>query len=156
MAMGDQQAMATNGSATWHKTACSLCSLNCGLEVQVGGPDGRHITRIKGDKDHPISLGYLCEKAQRLNFYQTAGDRLNAPLRRRADGSFESIDWDTAIREVAAKLADIKARYGGDTATSNTARSRCSSARTPGNRTASRAPARVCARSRRTRSAPSW
>jgi anaerobic selenocysteine-containing dehydrogenase len=112
--MSDQQATATNGNAAWHKTACILCSLNCGLEVQVRGPDGRHITRIKGDKDHPISQGYLCEKAQRLNFYQSAGDRLNALLRRRTDGSFESIDWDTAIREVAAKLADIKARYCGD------------------------------------------
>ena len=112
--MSDQLAMATERSAAWHKTACILCSLNCGLEVQVGGAGGRHLTRIKGDKDHPISQGYLCEKAQRLDFYQSAGDRLNTPLRRRADGSFESIDWDTAIREVAEKLADIKARHGGD------------------------------------------
>src|SRR6185369_8508669 len=113
-AMSDQRAMANGGSAEWHKTACILCSLNCGLEVQLGGADGRHITKIKGDKDHPISQGYLCEKAQRLDFYQSAGDRLNAPLRRRADGTYETIDWDTAIREVAAKLAAIKARYGGD------------------------------------------
>jgi len=113
--MSEQGAMATNGNAVWHKTACILCSLNCGLEVQIGGVDGRQITKIKGDKDHPISQGYLCEKAQRLNFYQNAGDRLNAPLRRRTDGSFEAIDWETAIREVAEKLADIKARYGGDT-----------------------------------------
>jgi anaerobic selenocysteine-containing dehydrogenase len=37
---------------TWHKTACSLCYLNCGLEVQL---DGRAITRIRGDKEHPRS-----------------------------------------------------------------------------------------------------
>jgi len=98
----------------WQKTACILCSLNCGLEVQVGGPGGRHLVKIKGDRDHPISRGYFCEKAQRLDFYQTAGDRLDSPLRRRPDGGFEAIDWDTAIREVAAKLADVKARYGGD------------------------------------------
>ena len=112
--MSDQLAMPTAHNASWHKTACILCSLNCGLEVQVGGREGRHLIKIKGDKDHPISQGYLCEKAQRLDFYQNAGDRLNAPLRRRADGSFETIDWDTAIREVAARLAEIKARYGGD------------------------------------------
>lgn len=106
--------MSNDGGIEWHKTACILCSLNCGLEVQIGGADGRHITKIKGDKDHPISQGYLCEKAQRLDYYQSAGDRLDTPLRRRADGSFEAIDWDTAIREVAAKLADIKARHGGD------------------------------------------
>jgi anaerobic selenocysteine-containing dehydrogenase len=98
----------------WQKTACILCSLNCGLEVQVGGPGSRHLVKIKGDRDHPVSRGYFCEKAQRLDFYQTSGDRLDAPLRRRSDGSFEAIDWDTAIREVAAKLMDLKARHGGD------------------------------------------
>ena len=30
------------------------------------------------------------------------------PLRRRADGTFEAIDWDTAIREVAARLAAVR------------------------------------------------
>jgi anaerobic selenocysteine-containing dehydrogenase len=54
-----EPAIATNGNATWHRTACILCSLNCGLEVQIGGPAGRHLTRIKGDKDRPISQGYL-------------------------------------------------------------------------------------------------
>ena len=63
--------MATTTSATgqWHKTACILCSLNCGLEVHTGGPDGRRIVKIKGDRDHPVSQGYLCEKPQRLDFY---------------------------------------------------------------------------------------
>ena len=101
-------------STEWRKTACILCSLNCGLEVQIGGHGGRQIVKLKGDRDHPVSRGYLCEKAQRLDFYQNAGDRLDTPLRRRPDGTFEAIDWDTAIREVAAKFMDIKARYGGD------------------------------------------
>ena len=100
--------------AEWKKTACILCSLNCGLEVQVGGPGGRHLVKLKGDRDHPVSRGYLCEKAQRLDFYQTAGDRLDAPLRRRPDGTFEAIDWETAIREVAAGFREVKTRFGGD------------------------------------------
>ncbi len=98
----------------WKKTACILCSLNCGIDVQIGGLGDRHLVKIKGDKTHPVSQGYFCEKAQRLDFYQTAGDRLDTPLRRRADGSFEAIDWDIAIKEIAAKFNDIKARYGGD------------------------------------------
>jgi anaerobic selenocysteine-containing dehydrogenase len=100
--------------AQWQKTACILCSLNCGIEVQVGGAGGRHLVKIKGDRDHPVSRGYFCEKAQRLDFYQTAGDRLDSPLRRRTDGTFEAIDWDTAIREVAARFMEVKARWGGD------------------------------------------
>ena len=53
---------------------------------------------------HPASEGYACEKAQRLDYYQNGRDRLTTPLRRRADGTFEPIDWDTAIREIAAQL----------------------------------------------------
>src|SRR5262245_60493792 len=98
----------------WRKTACILCSLNCGLDVQLGGDGGRRLVKIKGDRDHPVSRGYFCEKAQRLDFYQSGGDRLDTPLRRTPDGGFEPIDWDTAIREVAAKLLEIKARWGGD------------------------------------------
>ncbi|MBI2827548.1 MAG: molybdopterin-dependent oxidoreductase [Planctomycetia bacterium] len=95
----------------WRKTACILCSINCGIEVAV---DGRRITRIRGDKAHPSSQGYTCEKAQRLDYYQNGRHRLTTPLRRRADGTFQPIDWDTAIREVAASLVKIRDTHGGD------------------------------------------
>jgi len=98
----------------WKPTACILCECNCGLEVELGGEGGRHLVRLRGDKRHPSSRGYACEKAHRLDFYQNGRDRLTAPLRRRADGTFEAIDWDTAIREVAARLAAVRDTYGGD------------------------------------------
>jgi anaerobic selenocysteine-containing dehydrogenase len=90
----------------WHKTACSLCYLNCGLEVQI---DGRAITRVRGDREHPRSAGYLCQKAQRLTWYGNHGDRLTSPLRRNPDGSHEPIDWDTALSEIADRLARVRA-----------------------------------------------
>jgi len=99
----------------WRPTACILCECNCGLEVELGGDDGRHLIRLRGDKRHPSSRGYACEKAHRLDHYQHGRDRLRTPLRRRTDGSFESIDWDTAIREVAARLAAVRDAHGGDT-----------------------------------------
>ena len=100
---------------SWEKTACILCECNCGLEVQIGGPDGRHFTRIRGDKEHPASKGYACEKPHRLDYYQNGPDRITSPLRRKDDGSFEEIDWDTAIREVAARLTAVRDEHGGDT-----------------------------------------
>ena len=36
-------------------------------------------------------------------------------MRRRADGSFERIDWDTAITEIAGKLSAIREKHGGQT-----------------------------------------
>lgn len=104
-----------NRNDGWHTTACILCSLNCGIEIQTGGADGRSIERIRGDKTHPSSQGYTCEKPQRLNSYQNTADRLTSPLRRRPDGTFEAIDWDTAIAEVADRFLAIKSQYGGET-----------------------------------------
>jgi anaerobic selenocysteine-containing dehydrogenase len=94
----------------WRKTACIICALNCGLEVQT---EGRRITRIRGDDAHPVSKGYVCEKSQRLDYYQNGADRLSSPMRRRPDGSYEAIDWDTAIAEIAQKLNAIRDRHGG-------------------------------------------
>ena len=103
--------MSETESAGWKKTACTLCAVNCGLEVQT---EGRRIVRIRGDKAHPISQGYVCEKSQRLDYYQNGADRLDSPLRRRPDGTYERIDWPTAIREIAQKLTAIRAEHGGE------------------------------------------
>ncbi|HVP29677.1 MAG TPA: molybdopterin-dependent oxidoreductase [Myxococcota bacterium] len=107
------QTPAANAS-DWKSTACILCECNCGIEVQLGGPDGRSLVRVRGDDAHPASKGYACEKPSRLDFYQNGPHRLTKPLRRRADGSFEEIDWDTAIREVAQRFAAVRDAYGGE------------------------------------------
>ena len=104
-------ATTTETAGDWHQTACILCSINCGIEVKL---DGRRFARIRGDKAHPASAGYTCEKALRLDYYQNDPHRLTAPLRRRADGTFEEIDWDTAIAEVAARLVEIRDTHGGE------------------------------------------
>lgn len=96
------------------KSSCILCSINCGLEIKTGGFDGRELIKIKGDRDNPSSKGYICNKAARLNHYQMGADRINTPMRRKADGTYESVDWYTAIKEVAAGLNKIKQQYGGD------------------------------------------
>ncbi len=95
----------------WKPSACILCSINCGIEVKV---EARSFSRIRGDKTHPTSAGYTCEKALRLDHYQNSRDRITTPLRRRADGTFEAVDWDTAIGEVAAGFAAVRDAHGGD------------------------------------------
>ena len=95
----------------WKKTACIICSLNCGLDIKT---EGGRITKIKGDKSHPISQGYICEKSQRMDFYQNGADRIDSPKRRKPDGSYETIDWETAISEIAEKFTAIKNKHGGE------------------------------------------
>jgi len=92
------------------KTACILCSRNCGLEVEV---DDGHLTRIRGDAAHPLSEGYICQKAARLDHYQNHDDRLSHPLRRKSDGTFERVTWDEALGDIARRLLDVRAHHGG-------------------------------------------
>lgn len=98
-------------SAEWKPTACMICSMNCGIEVQT---EGTRITRVRPDQNHPVTKGYVCEKAQRMDAYQQGRDRLSSPMRRRADGTYEAVDWATAIREVAARLSTIRDEHGGE------------------------------------------
>ncbi|MCI4670578.1 MAG: molybdopterin-dependent oxidoreductase [Bacteroidia bacterium] len=91
-------------------TACILCNQNCGILVHQD-QEG-NFTKIVGDEQHPVSEGYLCQKATRLNYYQKQ-ERLTSPLRKKADGSFEEISWDTAIKEIAEKLVQIRDNHGG-------------------------------------------
>ena len=98
-------------TADWQPTACILCECNCGIVVQV---EDRTLARIRGDKAHPGSQGYTCNKALRLDHYQNNRARLTSPMRRRPDGTFEEIDWDTAIVEIAEGFKRIRDNYGGD------------------------------------------
>ncbi|MCP3935556.1 MAG: molybdopterin-dependent oxidoreductase [Actinomycetia bacterium] len=95
----------------WHKTACVLCSANCGLEVRL---DGREITRVRGNKAHVSSAGYTCEKGLRINHYQNAQGRLTSPMKRLEDGSYIEVDWDTAIEEVVAGFERVGGEHGND------------------------------------------
>lgn len=97
-----------------HSTACNLCFVNCGIKVELGGDDGRRFVKVLGDEDHPTSQGYICNKASRIDYYQNSGSRLTSPMRRRADGSYEEVDWNTAIQEIAARLAAVRDTHGGE------------------------------------------
>ena len=97
----------------WQATACNLCYANCGILVKTS-EDGRSIVKVRGDKEHPASRGYICNKAAQINYYQSAKDRLCAPQRRRPDGSYEEISWNVAIAEIAQKMAAIRDEHGGD------------------------------------------
>jgi anaerobic selenocysteine-containing dehydrogenase len=95
----------------WAQTACILCECNCGIEVQL---DGRALDRIRGDKAHPGTHGYTCNKAMRLDHYQNGPHRLTRPLRRRPDGSHDEVDWEVAIAEIAAGFTRIRDEHGGE------------------------------------------
>lgn len=93
---------------SWKKTACVLCGNGCGLEVQV---EDNRIVKARGDKDSPMSEGYVCRKGTNIAFHQHNADRVLYPLKKVGD-SFERISWDQAIGEIAEKLKNILKQYG--------------------------------------------
>ncbi|MCG6912060.1 MAG: molybdopterin-dependent oxidoreductase [Deltaproteobacteria bacterium] len=92
----------------WKKTSCVLCANQCGLEVVIAN---NRIVKVRGDKENPISEGYVCRKGLNVAFHQHNRDRVLFPLKKVADG-FERISWDQAVGEIAEKLKHILDRHG--------------------------------------------
>lgn len=91
------------------KTMCNRdCPDVCGIVATV--EDGR-ITKIQGDKDHPITQGFLCPRTSKYLERQYSPERLTTPLIRK-NGSLAPATWDEALDLVAAKLLAIKAESG--------------------------------------------
>jgi len=49
-------------------TACILCSRNCGLSVEI---EDNQFKKIKGDKDHPFTQGYICRRRRGWSITRT-------------------------------------------------------------------------------------
>ncbi len=92
-------------------TVCVLCSQNCGLRVDI---DNNRIVAIRADATNPLSDGYSCSKAYQIGHYVNHAQRLETPLKRAADGSYQPISWDQATTEIGDKLRQIRADHGPD------------------------------------------
>ena len=94
------------------KTICPYCGVGCGLVAKVR--DGR-IVEVKGDKEHPSSLGAICNKGAMLDQIVHTPNRLKrAQLRLRRSDSFERTTLDHALTHVADKFKDIIHQHGRD------------------------------------------
>lgn len=86
------------------------CPDTCGMVVSVD-PTGRAV-QLRGDKDHPFTRGFLCQKVANYLDRVYHPDRLLYPLRRigpKGAGRFERISWPAAIEEIATRLKAIAA-----------------------------------------------
>jgi len=93
-------------------STCLGCIGNCGAVYEV--KDNR-ITGVKGDKDHPLTRGYLCPRGRAVEEIRSSPQRLRYPLKRAAgkgDGKWRQISWDEAVGEIAEKLGAVREEYG--------------------------------------------
>lgn len=91
-------------------TYCRVCEPLCGMVATV--TDGE-LTKLRPDKQHPLSQGFACPKGIAMSEIQNDPDRVTHPLRRRPDGGFERVSWEQALDDIGARLRAIKDRHGG-------------------------------------------
>jgi len=91
------------------KTFCRFCHANCAIEVDV--EDGRPVA-VRGDTSDPVFGGYTCMKGRELPRQTLHPERLRMSQRRLDDGRYAPVATQSALDEIAARLAAIRDRHG--------------------------------------------
>jgi len=95
------------------RVGCFFCHNNCGLLVEV---EGDRVVSVRGDPEAPWSRGFMCERPRMFaTKWLYHPDRVKHPLKRvgeRGEGRWKRVTWDEALDEIAAKLRELKERYG--------------------------------------------
>jgi len=95
------------------KTTCRLCLVRCGMVVETD--QSGKITRITGDRNHPLSKGHLCIKGNASLDFTMSPKRILYPMKRigaRGAGRWQRVSWDEALDAIARRLKAIIDQYG--------------------------------------------
>jgi anaerobic selenocysteine-containing dehydrogenase len=91
------------------------CPDTCGLVVSVDPHTGRAV-ELRGDKDHPFTRGFLCQKVSNYLDRVYHPGRVLHPMRRvgrKGEGKFERITWAEAVRQIASRFKSLAASEHG-------------------------------------------
>jgi anaerobic selenocysteine-containing dehydrogenase len=78
--------------------------------------EGRAV-RIDGNRDNPITAGFICGKVRHFVEHVYGPERLLTPGRRigaKGEGRFEPISWDEALSTICDRIRETIDRYGGE------------------------------------------
>ena len=93
---------------------CCACSQQCGVVVHL---EDSRIEEISGDKNHPISLGFICPKGARAAELHYDHARVHWPLKRignKGEGRWQQIEWEQALNEIASKVRSLSGSFGAE------------------------------------------
>ncbi|MBI4286548.1 MAG: formate dehydrogenase subunit alpha [Chloroflexi bacterium] len=91
-------------------TICPYCGAGCGVLLLV--KDGK-VTTTTPWAEHPVGEGRLCMKGWYAHEFIYSPDRLTKPLLKVGD-SFQETSWENALKVIAEKLSEAKAKDGPD------------------------------------------
>jgi predicted molibdopterin-dependent oxidoreductase YjgC len=86
------------------RSYCRICTSLCGILVDI---EGEKVVAVRGDRDHPVTRGYLCPKGRALPRMHHDPRRLEHPH----GHEHANVNLLTSIREVDSLTG--MARYSG-------------------------------------------
>ncbi len=94
------------------KATCPYCGVGCGVLIES---DGRKITAVHGDPQHPANFGRLCTKGSTLQLTTAlTGRSLYPELRRSREQPRARVAWNEALDHLAERFADCIQQHGPD------------------------------------------
>ena len=90
------------------RSYCRICTAMCGIVVEV---EGDQVVRVRGDRDHPVTHGYMCPKGRALPKMHHHPRRLERPLMR-VGADHHPTSWETCLDDLGARLRRIVTEHG--------------------------------------------
>src|SRR5690606_2746834 len=97
-------------TGTTTRTVCSYCGVGCGIVVttETGGAGHPTISRVAGDREHPVNHGRLCTKgATHAELMRAPGRMTTAYVRNERGTPAVPVSIDEAVREAARRLRAV-------------------------------------------------
>jgi anaerobic selenocysteine-containing dehydrogenase len=98
----------SDGEVRTERSYCRICTAMCGIVVEV---EGEQVVRVRGDRDHPVTHGYMCPKGRALPKMHHHPRRLEQPQMRVA-GSLQPVSWESCLGDLSARLRRIIDEHG--------------------------------------------
>lgn len=99
-------------SVNTYMTTCPLDCFDC-CSLQVSANDAGEIISITGNKEHPITNGFICEKGKKHL------ERVRHPLRLKypmvkSDGEWHRISWNESLDIIAGRVNRYISEFGSE------------------------------------------
>jgi len=101
---------AQGAAVTLRKNICTHCSVGCTVSAEVS--NGVWIGQ-EPSWDSPINRGSHCAKGASVRELVSGDRRLKYPMKL-ANGQWNRVSWDTAMKEIGEKLAAVREKGGPD------------------------------------------
>ena len=91
------------------QSTCNYCALACNLDFYT---ENEEIVKIIPTPGYPVNDGFSCIKGLRLNRQHQEFKPDPRPRIKQEDGSFTYVTWEDGLKDTAAKLKEIRVKYG--------------------------------------------